>query len=143
MTEHSPGPTQAENQSASGHPTGEAAGGAATDEAHESHVPLTSIADDLLDQAQRAPAGRAARTVYGGASHGLRQTVIALTEGSELSEHESPGEATLQVLAGHVRLVGAASEVEAVAGELAAVPRTRHSLYAHTDSIVLLTVRVR
>lgn len=143
MTEHSPDPTRAENQSASGHPTGEAADGAANDEAHASHVPLTSIADDLLDQARRAPAGRAARTVYGGASHGLRQTAIALTEGSELSEHESPGEATLQVLAGHVRLVSAEGEVEATAGDLAAIPPTRHSLHAHADSVVLLTVRVR
>ena len=137
MTEHSP------STPASGHPTGEAAGGAATDDAHASHVPLTAIADELLGQARSAPAGRAARTVYGGASHGLRQTAIALIEGSELSEHESPGEATLQVLTGHVRLTSGLGEVEASAGDLAAVPEQRHALRALADSVVLLTVRVR
>ena len=36
--------------------------------------------------------------------HALRQTVLALTAGSSLDEHENPGEATVQVLRGRVRL---------------------------------------
>jgi quercetin dioxygenase-like cupin family protein len=47
---------------------------------------------------------RSAQTVYGGHEHALRQTVLALTAGSSLDEHESPGEATIQVLRGRIRL---------------------------------------
>jgi len=43
--------------------------------------------------------------VWGGHEHVLRQTLIALTAGSSMSEHENPGEATLQVISGRVRLV--------------------------------------
>lgn len=125
------------------HPTGQAAAGAGTDGEHPSHVPLGSLADELLAQARTAHAGRGARTVYGGADHGLRQTAIALTEGSELAEHESPGEATLQVLVGRVRLVSDLGTVEASAGDLVAIPDARHSLAALADAVVLLTVRVR
>ena len=49
--------------------------------------------------------GRAADTVVGGHERVLRQTVIALTQGSELGNHENPGEATVYVLRGRVRLV--------------------------------------
>ena len=54
----------------------------------------------LMRSAATAPAGRAAETVYGGHEHVLRQTLIALTAGAVLSEHENPGEATVQVLGG-------------------------------------------
>src|SRR5262249_11676930 len=57
-----------------------------------------------LNLAQSAPSGRSSRTVYGGHEHVLRQTVIALANGQALSEHENPGEATVHVLVGRVRL---------------------------------------
>src|SRR5829696_5706528 len=86
----------------------------------------------LMNSAATAPAGRAAETVYGGHEHVLRQTLIALTAGSALSEHENPGEATVQVLGGRVRLVADAA--------LLIVPQARHTLHALEDSAVLLTV---
>ena len=52
----------------------------------------------LMNSAATAPAGRAAETVYGGHEHVLRQTLIVLTAGAVLSEHENPGEATVQIL---------------------------------------------
>src|SRR5690349_18821562 len=61
---------------------------------------LTALVDELLTEAGSATSHRAARTIYGGQAHDLRQTVIALTRDASLGEHESPGEATLQVLAG-------------------------------------------
>jgi quercetin dioxygenase-like cupin family protein len=94
----------------------------------------------LMKSAATAPAGRAAETVYGGHEHVLRQTLIALTAGSALSEHENPGEATLQVLAGRVRLVTDATEGEGRDGDLLIVPQARHTLHAVEDSAVLLTV---
>ena len=60
--------------------------------------------------------------------------------GQKLDEHENPGEATLQVLHGQVRLLAGADEQEATTGELLAIPDARHSLEAINDSVILLTV---
>ena len=65
---------------------------------------LEALARVLMKSAATAPAGRAAETVYGGHEHVLRQTLIALTANTAMSEHENPGEATLQVMIGRVRL---------------------------------------
>ena len=66
---------------------------------------LDALARELLAAASASSSGRAARTVYGGHEHVLRQTVIALAAGQALAEHENPGEATVHVLHGRVRLV--------------------------------------
>ena len=55
--------------------------------------------------------------MFGGHDHRLRQTLIALTAGQELAEHESPGEATLYVLAGAVRLTTATDSSQLSAGD--------------------------
>ena len=74
-----------------------------------------------------------------GQQHVLRQTMIALAGGHELAEHDSPREATLQVLVGKVRLSSAIDAWEGVAGGFVAIPVERHSLLAIDDSVVLLT----
>ncbi|MEV0895327.1 cupin domain-containing protein [Actinoplanes sp. NPDC049802] len=101
---------------------------------------LTDLAEQQLAAARVAPAGRSAHTVHGGSGRALRQTLIALAGGQRLDDHESPGEATLQVLRGRVRLVAADDSADASTGELLIVPGTRHSLEAIQDSVVLLTV---
>jgi quercetin dioxygenase-like cupin family protein len=90
----------------------------------------------LMNSAATAPAGRAAETGYGGHEHVLRQTLIALTAGAVLSEHENPGEATVQILGGRVRLVADATEWEGRDGDLLIVPQARHTLHALEDSAV-------
>lgn len=70
----------------------------------------------------------------------LRQTVIALLQGQALADHENPGEATLYVLHGRVRLATHDAQWEAIAGDLLALPPVRHRLDAVTDSAILLTV---
>lgn len=105
-------------------------------------VSVSEIAGQLLVQAAEGRSGRAARTVYGGHDHELRQTVIALLGEHELAEHESPGEATLQVLIGRVRLTAGDEAWELGTGDLVAIPPRRHGLTALQDSAVLLTVRV-
>jgi quercetin dioxygenase-like cupin family protein len=87
-----------------------------------------------------APAPPRARTVYGGHEHVLRQTLMALTAGSSMSEHENPGEATVHVLYGRVRLVADAVTWEGRDGDLLIVPQARHTLQALEDAAVLLTV---
>jgi hypothetical protein len=67
-------------------------------------VSLTALSRQYLAAAHDAHSGRSAHTVYGGHQHTLRQTLIALTAGTRLDDHESPGEATIQVLHGRVRL---------------------------------------
>jgi quercetin dioxygenase-like cupin family protein len=91
---------------------------------------LDALARELMKAASAAPAGRSARTVYGGHEHVLRQTLMALTAGSSMSEHENPGEATVHVLHGRVRLVAAALEWEGRDGDLLIVPQARHTLHA-------------
>lgn len=66
---------------------------------------LQAKARELATKAALANSGRAADTDFGGHEKRMRQTVIALQEGMELAEHESPGEATLLVISGRQRLV--------------------------------------
>jgi len=101
---------------------------------------LTALAREQLDLARRAGNGRSAKTVYGGHAHVLRQTVIALLAGQQLDEHQSPGEATVHVLNGRVRLAAGDVSWDGTAGDLLVVPDTRHTLQALTDAAVLLTV---
>ncbi|GLP76673.1 LuxR family transcriptional regulator [Mycobacterium antarcticum] len=101
---------------------------------------LTALAREQLAAAGRASSGRAAHTVYGGSEHVLRQTLIALEAGQTLEEHENPGEATVQVLRGRVRLIAGQDSWEGSAGDLIAVPDSRHSLEAIEASAILLTV---
>ncbi|MFD5650567.1 cupin domain-containing protein [Streptomyces sp. NPDC127039] len=93
-----------------------------------------------LERAAASPTGRSAETVYGGHEHTLRQTLIALRAGTTLSEHESPGEATVLVLRGRVRLHSGDEAWDGMAGDLLLVPPARHSLEALEDAAALLTV---
>jgi quercetin dioxygenase-like cupin family protein len=91
--------------------------------------------------AKAAANGRnAADTVVGGHERVLRQTVIAMLEGAELGEHENPGEATLYVLKGSVRLLSGDQQWDARTGDLLMIPNARHSVIALTDAALLLTV---
>src|SRR5215471_8829875 len=84
--------------------------------------------------------GRSAETVFDGHQHALRRTVVALTAGSALDEHKNPGEATIQVLRGRVRLSAGQVAWEGRTGDLLVVPDARHALAAVEDSAILLTV---
>jgi quercetin dioxygenase-like cupin family protein len=101
---------------------------------------LTALARQQLELARAASSGRSSCTVYGGHEHQLRQTVIALTAGRTLNEHENPGEATIHVLHGRVRLAAGDTSWDASTADLLIVPDSRHSLEALEDATVLLTV---
>lgn len=105
---------------------------------------LDTVANELHLEALAAPAKRAARTLHGGSGHALRQTVIALCAGTDLSDHEGPDEATLQVLKGRVKITrpgaGDRDELLVDMGEILLVPKTFHGLTAVNDAVILLTV---
>jgi quercetin dioxygenase-like cupin family protein len=101
---------------------------------------LDAIGREQAAKAAVASSGRSAQTVYGGHEHVLRQTVLALTAGSSQDEHENPGEATVQVLRGRIRLTAGKTVWEGRSGDLLIVPDTRHALKAVEDSVILLTV---
>jgi quercetin dioxygenase-like cupin family protein len=109
-----------------------------SDQPSSHHV--TELARQHLERAHAAPAGRSSETVYGGHEHRLRQTLVAMTEGTVLAEHENPGEATLYVVSGRVRLASGADGWEGSAGDLLVIPDSRHKLEALEDSAVMLTV---
>ena len=101
---------------------------------------LTALAEEHLAIARAHSAGRSAHTVYGEQGRSLRQTLIALVAGRRLGEHESPGEATLQVLRGSVRLHAGGDAWNGSAGDHVVIPPVRHDLEALEDAVVLLTV---
>lgn len=101
---------------------------------------LTALVRQQLDLASRASSGRSASTVYGGHEHVLRQTLIAMNAGQKLDEHENPGEATVHVLHGRVRLVAGETSWDGSPGDLLIVPQARHALEAVVASAILLTV---
>ena len=106
-------------------------------------ISLSTLVSEHLATARQSTSGRSAHTVHGGHEHSLRQTLIAIAAGRGLDEHESPGEATLQVLYGHVRLASNHETWEGTAGDYIVIPPERHNLIAIDDSAVLLTVAVR
>lgn len=103
-------------------------------------ISLDARVRELLERAAKSSAGRSAETVYGGHEHALRQTLITLRAGTALAEHDNPGEATVLVLRGRVRLLSGDSSWEGRTGDLLIVPEARHSLEALEDSAALLTV---
>ena len=113
---------------------------------HESHealgmVELAELADALIADLSNHSAGRTAKTILSGTV--MRAVVIALKEGTEMSEHDSPPAATMQVLKGRVTLKAGEREWVVEPGRLVRVPPQRHSVHAHTDSAFLLTVALR
>ncbi|MFJ9322060.1 cupin domain-containing protein [Streptomyces globisporus] len=98
---------------------------------------LNVTAEEHLAAARASAHGRSAHLVL--QEPPLRQTVIALTEGTALDEHNAPPAASLLVLRGGVRLTAASGDVEMAAGALHAIPQERHGLLALSDAVVLLT----
>ena len=103
-------------------------------------VSLDAVAREQLKIAGAASSGRSAETVYGGHERVLRQTLMALTAGTNMAEHENPGEATLLVVLGRVQLSSGKDRWVGRPGDLIVIPPARHSVEALEDSAVLLSV---
>jgi quercetin dioxygenase-like cupin family protein len=100
-------------------------------------IDITELAEQHLEAARADQHGRSAGIVAHDGE--LRQSLIALTAGSSLGEHNSPTAATLQVLSGRVRVESADGDIEARTGNLWVLTHERHSVHAVEDSVFLLT----
>jgi len=98
---------------------------------------LRALAERHLTEAKADKNGRSAHLFLHEGP--LRQTVIALTAGSSLDEHNSPHAASIQVLTGYVRITSGVGDTELHEGDLTPIPPERHGLTAVEDSVVLLT----
>ena len=103
-------------------------------------VNLAQVAQAQLDAARAASSGRSTTTLFGERGSRHRQVLLALADGRTLSEHENPGEATLHVLVGRVRVRAGDVTWEGADGDYLVIPQARHDVTAHADSAVLLTV---
>lgn len=103
-------------------------------------ISIEALARQQLKAAADSASGRAADTVFGGHEKVMRQTVIGFVAGTELKEHENPGESTIYVLSGRVRLLSGGHHWDARTGDLLIIPDARHGLEALEDSTVLMTV---
>src|SRR5690554_7744469 len=90
---------------------------------HMESESLTTLGEELLASARSANAGRAARTILGGHTHRLRQTLIALLAGRAMGEHDCPGEATIQVMRGSVGLTSTNHDWTGSEGSLGVIPQ--------------------
>jgi quercetin dioxygenase-like cupin family protein len=101
---------------------------------------ITELAANHLRMATTAESGRSSVTVYAKSRARLRQTLIALAAGRTLSEHQSPGDASVFCLQGRIRVHAGSSHAELGPGTLVAVPPQRHNVEAVEPSVLLLTV---
>lgn len=101
---------------------------------------LRALCGELLEQASAASAGRAARTLDRAGTGGFTQTVLALTAGAHLAEHDAPESASLYVLQGDVRFEAGDEDVTLGEGDRLPIPPLRHAVTALTDAALLLTV---
>lgn len=99
---------------------------------------LDNLAAAHLEAARANPHGRSAELILRDGV--LRQSVIAMCEGAELAEHNSPDAASIQVLRGKVVITSQGDrDVESAAGDLDVLTHHRHAVRALADSVFLLT----
>ena len=101
---------------------------------------LTALAQEHLRIAHESTSGRSAHTIFGGTGHILRQTLIALIGGQALADHDSPGDATLQVLRGRVRLVDDARSQDGGEGDILVIleaMQMENEILAPRDGVVV------
>jgi quercetin dioxygenase-like cupin family protein len=106
----------------------------------DSPLDLRGVAEILLAESRQSKSGRSARTLTPGAGAPLKQTLMALTSGARLSDHVSPGPATLYVLEGEVALTHGDQRRTLTPGMWTPIPRDMHGLEALTDAVALITV---
>ncbi|MGY6498681.1 MAG: cupin [Microcella sp.] len=99
---------------------------------------LAGLTAALTVAAEESPRGIAMQPLKA-ANERLLVVGIGLIAGSELPEHDIPGEATIQVLSGAVTLIVDGDETDLLADEIMEIPQARHRVRALGPSTILLT----
>ena len=99
-------------------------------------VALTPVITRSIDQARSSGAGFHAEPVVRRGA--LRQTILALIEGTRLTEHEDEVPASLYLMHGAIR-VEAPEPFVIQQGELHELPDRRRAVVAVEDTVMLLT----
>lgn len=105
-----------------------------------SSVDLNALGSEVLQRAADSPNGHATQLVHSASDVGLAQVLLAIREGHEFADHANPGEATLQVLSGRMRLTAEDEGWTVSAGEVVVIPHRRHAVLAEKDSVAILTI---
>ena len=104
-------------------------------------IDVNAKAEELLERARGASSGRAAESLLKVGP--LRQTLLALADGSELAEHDAPGPGSVHVLRGAVVFrFGAGESARLPEGAVWPLVQQRHSVVAEGDAAFILTVVV-
>lgn len=98
---------------------------------------LAAVATTILRTALDSEHGRHAELLV--LDGHLRQSVIGLTSGSRLSEHNAPPAATIQVLQGSIEVTTDSGSHRLAEGQLDQLTKERHGVLALEDSVFLLT----
>jgi len=107
-----------------------------------SKLNLQAKARELARLAQTATSGRAAHTIVGGHERRLRQTVVALREGSTFGGRSPSefGESTLLIISGQLWLAASGTEWYGREWSHLVIPDAPYEVTAKTDATFLLTV---
>lgn len=97
---------------------------------------LNEIAMQHLNEARHNGHGRSSERLLH--QKVLRQTLVAMKEGTVLAEHNSPYAGSLQVLHGRIH-VRSGQDLTLDAGQLHVLPTDRHSVEALDDAVFILT----
>lgn len=74
----------------------------------------------------------------------MRMVLLGLHQGAELKEHTAPGNISVHILDGHVTFRAEGQEEKLIAGQVVTLhARIPHSVYAHEESVFLLTISVK
>lgn len=106
---------------------------------HGAVFDFAALTAELRDEEPYTREGHTARTLL--RAPDLRVILVALSEGSALSEHRASVSAMVQVLSGKVRLRLPDRTLSLEVGQLLALgPGIEHDVQAETDSSLLLTL---
>ncbi|MGP3976927.1 cupin [Streptomyces sp. 8N114] len=98
---------------------------------------VTALAAEHMALARKDPHGRSAYLFLHDGP--LRQSVIALTKGSSLEEHNTPPAMSVHVLQGSIRLTEGTADQDVGTGQIQRVPHLRHGVLALEDTVFILT----
>ena len=90
-------------------------------------------------EAARGNGGRSTALLVQGEHSSVFQVLLALTEGGVLEDHGNPGDATLQVVRGRMRLRVGEAAVDLGEGDHVVIPHADHRVDGLTDSAGIIT----